>query len=293
LADEQYILKRFATRLLGLRWGFETTSRLRERNITMGPRILIKIGGQAFEGEEGFRDLARAIKSNPELEVIIVHGGGAEITQALIDANRKTVFIEGIRVTQAVDIRIIENVLSGTINKRVATRLRANGVPCRRMSGKTEHLFIVIPLIRGNRKFGYVGRIKRVNAGVVLSSLRDRQVPIVSPISADINGNSYNVNADSAAAALAASARCTDLLFLTDVAGVLVEEQTCLSLTVQEAKTLIADGTIKAGMIAKMDSAFEALEKNVPRVHIIQWQGPGTLRDIIAGECTTGTIIHK
>jgi acetylglutamate kinase len=259
----------------------------------MGPRILLKIGGQAFEGEEGFKDLALAIKSNPDLEVIIVHGGGAEITQVLKDANREPVFIDGIRVTQAEDIRTIENVLSGTINKRIATRLSANGVPCKRMSGKTEHLFIVEPLIRGNREFGYVGRIKRVNAGVVLSTLKDRQVPIVSPISADVNGNSYNVNADSAAAALAASARCTDLVFLTDVPGVLVEEQTCLLLTVQKAKTLIADGTIKTGMIAKLESAFEALEKNVPRVHIIQWQGPGTLRDIIAGECTTGTTIRK
>jgi acetylglutamate kinase len=253
----------------------------------MGPRILIKIGGQAFEGEKGFKDLA------PDLEVIIVHGGGTEITQALKDANRETVFIDGIRVTQAEDIKIVENVLSGTINNRIATGLSSNGVPCRQMSGKTEHLFIVEPLIRGNREFGYVGRIKRVNAGVVLSTLKDRQVPIVSPISADINGNSYNVNADSAAAALAASARCTDLVFLTDVPGVLVEEQTCLLLTVQEAKTLITDGTIKAGMIAKLESAFEALEKNVPRVHIIRWQGPGTLGDIIAGECTTGTTIHK
>ncbi len=259
----------------------------------MGPRILLKIGGQAFEGEEGFKDLALVIKSNPDLEVIIVHGGGAEITQALEDANRETVFIDGIRVTRAEDIRIVENVLSGTINKRIATRLSANGVPCKRMSGKTEHLFIVEPLIRENREFGYVGRIKRVNGDVVLSTLKDRQVPIVSPISADVNGNNYNVNADSAAAALAASARCTDLVFLTDVPGVLVGEQTRLSLTVQKAKTLIADGTIKAGMIAKLESAFETLEKNVPCVHIIQWQGPGTLRDIIAGECTTGTTIHK
>ena len=259
----------------------------------MGPRILIKIGGQAFEGEEGFKDLARAIKSNPDLEVIIVHGGGAEITQALKDANRETVFIDGIRVTQAEDIKIVERVLSGTVNKRIAARLKANGVSCRRISGKSEHLFMIEPLIRGKREFGYVGRIKRVNAGVVLSTLKDRQVPIVSPISADINGNSYNVNADSAAAALAASSRCTDLVFLTDVPGVLVEEHTRPLLTVRKAKSLIANGTIKAGMIAKLESAFEALEKNVPRVHIVQWQGPGTLRDIIAGQCKSGTTIHK
>jgi acetylglutamate kinase len=259
----------------------------------VGTRILIKIGGQAFAGDKGFEDLARAIKSNSNLEVIIVHGGGPEITKALKDANRETVFIDGIRVTRAEDIRIVEKVLSGIINKRIANLLIAYGVACRRLSGKTERLFMAEPLTRGNREYGFVGQIKAVNAGVIENALKDNQVPVVSPISADINGYSYNVNADSAAAALAASARCTDLVFLTDVPGVLVEEQTLLSVTVEDAKTLIADGTITAGMIAKLESAFEALEKNVPRVHIVQWRGSETLRDIIAGKCTAGTTIHR
>ena len=259
----------------------------------MGSRILIKIGGQAFEGDKGFEDLARAIKSNVKSKVIIVHGGGPQITQALKDANRITEFIDGIRVTRAEDIKIVEKVLSGIINKRIADRLSAYGVACRRLSGKTERLFLVEPLTRGNREYGFVGKIKAVNAGVINNALNDNQVPVVSPISVDINGDSYNVNADSAAAALAASARCSDLVFLTDVPGVLVEEQTLLSVTVENAKTLIEDGTITAGMIAKLESAFEALEKNVPRVHIVQWQGSETLRDIIAGKCTAGTTIHK
>ncbi len=261
--------------------------------MTVGYRILIKIGGRAFEGEQGFKDLAQAMKSIPDLEVIIVHGGGAEITKALKDANRETVFIDGIRVTQAEDIKIVEKVLSGAINKRIATRLGEHGIACKRMSGKTEDLFIVEPLIRGNRQLGFVGRIKQVNAGIIRNTLKAGQVPIVSPISADGKGNSFNVNADSAAAALSVSARCTDLVFLTDVPGVLVEGQTRISLTVRAAKARIADGTIKAGMIAKLESAFEALEKNVPRVHIVQWQGAGTLGDIISGMCKTGTTIHK
>ena len=258
----------------------------------MGSRILIKIGGQAFEGDKGFEDLAEAIRSNPDFEVIIVHGGGPEITRALKDANRQTEFIDGIRVTQAEDIRIVEKVLSGTINKRIAKRLSAYGIACKRMSGKTDRLFMVEPLRRGNREYGFVGQIKAVNAGVVHSALNDNQVPIVSPISADINGNSYNVNADSAAAALAASARCTDLVFLTDVPGVLVKEQTVPSVSVEKAKSLIDNGTIKAGMIAKLESAFEALGQKVPRVHIAQWQGPGTLRDITEGTFIAGTTIH-
>ena len=97
----------------------------------MKPRVLIKIGGQAFEDEGGFKELATAIKYNPETEIIIVHGGGAEISQALKGANRETVFIDGTRVTQAEDIKIVENILSGTINQRIASWLTKNGVPCR------------------------------------------------------------------------------------------------------------------------------------------------------------------
>ena len=261
--------------------------------IKMKPRILIKIGGQAFEGQDGFKDLAAVIRSNQGLEVIIVHGGGAEISQALKDADRQTIFVDGIRVTQSDDIKIVENILSGKINQRIAAWLSANGVPCRRMSGKTEQLFIVAPLTRRGRDFGYVGKIKQVNAGVVLSTIKDGQVPIVSPISADENGKSYNVNADSAAAALAAGVQCTDLVFITDVPGVMVGDDVCRYLTIQAAKAFIAEGTIKGGMVAKMEAAFEALDKKVSRVHIIQWQGSETLQNIIEKKGKTGTIINN
>jgi acetylglutamate kinase len=104
----------------------------------MTARILIKIGGRAFEGEAGFRELAQAIRQNPEAEVIIVHGGGVEISQALKAAGRETVFVDGMRVTRAEDIKIVESVLSGTINERIAEWLSKNRVRCRRMSGTSE-----------------------------------------------------------------------------------------------------------------------------------------------------------
>jgi len=254
-------------------------------------RILIKIGGRAFEGEQGFKDLATAIKSIREVEIIIVHGGGAEISQALKDANRKTQFKNGIRVTRAGDIKIIESILSKTINQRIVSWLEKNGVSCSPMSGKTRQLFVVEPLTCQGHDFGYVGKIKQVNARVVLERLKAGKIPVVSPISANEKGESYNVNADSAAAALAAATRCTDLVFVTDVPGVLVENEIRPSLSVQKAQALIASGTIKGGMVAKMDSAFQALHHNVPRVHIIQWQGPQTLQKIIKGKPETGTTI--
>jgi acetylglutamate kinase len=257
----------------------------------MKSRILIKIGGRAFDGEQGFKELAMAIKSSLELELIIVHGGGAEISQALKDAKRETQFIDGIRVTRAEDIRIVEDVLSGTVNLRIASWLSGNGVECRRMSGKTADLFLVEPLTRGGLNWGYVGEIKQVNADVVQETISARRVPVISPISADKNGQSYNVNADSAAAALAGAVQCTDLVFITDVPGVLVNDQIRPSLTVQQLKALIADGTIADGMVAKMESACAALDKNVPRVHIIQWQGADTLQNLINLKSISGTII--
>ena len=199
----------------------------------MNSRILIKIGGRAFDGEDGFRALARAIRANPEAEVIIVHGGGAEISQALKAAGRETVFVDGMRVTQAEDVQIVESVLSGAINERIAGWLSQNGVACRRMSGKTQGLLVAEPLLtRGGQSMGFVGRIVRVNPAAALDALAAGEVPVVSPISGDTGGQSYNVNADSAAAALAAAAGCTDLVFVTDVPGVLVGGTMVPSLTV-------------------------------------------------------------
>ena len=258
----------------------------------MEHRILLKIGGRAFEDEQGFKELAAAIKSGHELEVIIVHGGGAEITQALKEAKRETEFIDGIRVTRAEDIRIVEDVLSGIVNLRIASWLGGNGVECRRMSGKTENLFMVESLTRGGLNWGYVGKIKQVNAAVVLENLEAKRVPVISPISGDDKGASYNINADSAAAALAAAADCTDLVFITDVPGVMVDGQIKPSLSVKEAQSLIAGGIIKGGMVAKMESAFEALDSNVPRVHIVQWQGADTLKNLVGRQSVSGTTIQ-
>ena len=258
----------------------------------MRSRILLKIGGRAFDGEQGFRELAGAIKSIRELDIIIVHGGGVEISQALKKADRGTQFIDGIRVTREADIKIVEDVLSGTINMRIASWLNGNGVECRRMSGKTENLFLVKPLSRGGLNWGYVGEIKQVNAGVVLKTLKAKRVPVVSPISTDETGVSYNVNADNAAAALSAAAACTDLVFITDVPGVMVDDEIRPTLSVKEAQTLIADGIIKGGMVAKMESAFDALNNHVPRVHIIGWQGAVTLQNIVSLQSISGTIIR-
>ena len=257
----------------------------------MTTRVLIKIGGRAFEGQEGFVSLAKAIKTTDHTQVIIVHGGGTEISQALKEAHRETVFVDGIRLTPAEDIEIVEDVLSGRINKRIADVLSENGISCRRLSGKTDHLITVKPLIRQGRTLGYVGEIQHVNPKPVFDSLESGQVPVVSPISADRDGNSYNVNADSAAAALAVAVQCSDLVYLSDVPGVCTQDTVLRSLTIRQARRLMSDGTITGGMVAKIESACDALNGRVNRVHITRWHGPDTLRNITRKD-PSGTTIH-
>jgi len=265
---------------------------LLERKI-MNQRLLIKIGGRAFEQENGFEELAQAIQSLPQIEFSILHGGGTEISQALNDHGRPTRFIDGIRVTQAEDMAIIEKVLSETVNQRIASWLSKHGLTCRRMSGKTDQLFLVEPLTGAGHDYGFVGRVKQVNGRVVIDAMQSGTVPVISPISGNAYHDSFNVNADSAAAALAAAINCTGLIFITDVPGVMDSESICQTLTKQEAREHIDSGVIQGGMVAKMNAAFEALAKGVSAAYIVKWEGVGTLSDLASGVCRSGTILKK
>jgi acetylglutamate kinase len=157
----------------------------------------------------------------------------------------------------------------------------------RRLSTSIGVLLLAAPLLSALA----AQTVARDTAGSTVAAIAN-SVPVVSPISGDADGQSYNVNADSAAAALAAAAGCTDLVFVTDVPGVMVAGEIQPRMSVDRARALIADGTITGGMVAKMESVFEALDGRVPRVHVIQWQGPGTLQRIVTGEKIPGTSIH-
>jgi acetylglutamate kinase len=118
-------------------------------------------------------------------------------------------------------------------------------------------------------------------------------VPVVSPVSIGEDGGTYNVNADSAAAALAIASECTDLLYFTDVTGVQIDGTLRPLLSIEEARRFIADGKIKGGMVAKLESAFEALSGKVPRVHILKWQGPETMWELVSGGPLERTTLHE
>ncbi len=253
----------------------------------------MKIGGRAFADRTGFDELAAAMRA-VDAEFVIVHGGGAEISQALQQANRETVFIDGVRVTQREDVDIVERVLSETVNARIAGALSACGVACRRMSGRTQGLLIAQKTLRNGVDIGFVGEIVEVNPGVVYDALAQRLTPVVSPISAGKDGATYNVNADAAAAALAVGAQCTDLVYFSDVPGVLDENEKIVpSLSAAAGAFLIKTGVITGGMVAKMESIFAAIDKGVERVHITRWQGRHTLESILTEKHIEKTTLYR
>ena len=258
----------------------------------MKNKLLIKLGGRAFETTAHFSELAAALKKMKQYEVIIVHGGGADITRALQNARRQAVFIDGLRMTTKEDMHIVETVLSRQVNTRIVTHLTEHGIACQQLSGRSQGLFMVKPLIRNGKNLGYVGEIERVNSAVVLNAIERGLTPVISPVSADESGISYNVNADTAAAALAIDLNCQDLIYFTDVPGISVENKHIASLSVDKAREYIASGAIHGGMVAKLESVFSALAAGVGRVHICQWQGENTLTGILGQQPKNGTTIH-
>jgi acetylglutamate kinase len=257
----------------------------------MKKTVLIKLGGKSLEGEEGYLSLGRAIKLVADANVVVVHGGGAEISQALKAANRQPVFIDGLRVTTPEDVTIVERVLSEDVNSRIAGYFQQSGLQVCRLSGKSRSLLIVEKWLRNGQDLGCVGQVVKVHPQAVLDALQQQRTPVISPISADVHGETYNVNADSAAAALAGSLQCSDLIYFTDVAGVQVNGKVAPVLTLTKARDLIEKGIIHGGMTAKLESAFAALAAGVGRVHISAWQGDATLRRILDGEYDFGTAV--
>lgn len=259
----------------------------------MKPKILIKIGGRAFADRDGFRELTQAMQS-VHADIALVHGGGSEISQALQEAGREFVFVDGVRATNAEDIEIVERVLSETINGRIAGYLSEFGVNCTRLSGKSDSLLIAHKLLRNGKDIGHVGEVVDVNPEVIWRAWEHGSVPVVSPISANEQGVTFNVNADTAAAALAVGAQCTDLVYFSDVPGVLQDGDSVVpSMSIDAGKFLIQTGIISGGMVAKMESIFHAIEHGVQRVHITQWQGTDTLHHLLDGNDIVKTTIHK
>jgi len=236
--------------------------------------IVVKYGGSAMVDE----DLKRQVIQDVTLlklvgfKPIIVHGGGKEISKWVEKAGKEPVFVNGLRKTDAETMEIAEMVL-GRVNKSLVSMVEELGVNAIGISGKDGGLLKVEKKYSNGEDIGFVGEITEVNPKILYDLLEKDFLPIVCPIGLDANFDTYNINADDAACAIARAVEAEKLAFLTDIEGVYKDpsdKSTLISeLPIAEARELISDGYIGGGMLPKLNNCIDAIENGVSRVHIL------------------------
>ena len=242
-----------------------------------GKTIVIKYGGNAMKNA----DLTHKILEDVTLlkyvgiNPILVHGGGPEINAMLKRVNVESSFHNGLRITDAATMEIVQMVLAGKLNKNIVSDIGRLGGKAIGLCGKDAQLIKVKkkPPLADGVDLGFVGDIVSINTKLLDTLCKDEYIPVISSVGTDENGESYNINADTAASAIATALKAEKLIFLTDIDGVRADAEDPSSLfpilTIDQAKELIADGTISGGMIPKVTSCTDAVENGVRRVHIL------------------------
>jgi acetylglutamate kinase len=265
--------------------------------------IVVKYGGHAMEGgvpQEFAQDVV--LMKQTGINPVVVHGGGPQIGAMLKKLNIASSFIDGLRVTDAAAMEVVEMVLSGTINKQIVSGINAAGGRAVGVSGKDGNMVVARKLERSrldpatNERIvidlGFVGEPERVDAEVLRMILNSDLIPVVAPIGVGPKGETYNINADTVAGAVAGAIEAARLVLLTDVEGVLDRDGKLISrLTVADARALIADGTIGGGMMPKIETAIDAVEHGVNAAVILDGRIPHVLLLELFTEHGAGTLI--
>lgn len=261
-----------------------------------GKIVVVKYGGNAMVNEELKDSVMRDIvlMSLVGIRVVLVHGGGPEITALLNKMGKETEFVNGLRVTDEETAQVVQMVLAGKINKNLVNLLQIRGGKAMGLSGVDGHM---IEAHQKDERLGFVGEISHVDVQPILDVLEKGYIPVVSTVGCDKSGNVYNVNADTAAARIAGELRAESLISMTDISGILKdpsEPSTLISeITAAQAEQLIADGTVSGGMIPKVQCCVNALNWGVQKVFIID----GTVSHAILMETLTdegiGTMFIK
>ncbi len=263
-----------------------------------GITVVVKYGGSALINETIkttiMKDIAlmKIVGFNP----IIVHGGGPEINSMLNRLDIKSNFINGLRVTTEETMEVVEMVLAGKLNKLITTELCLQGVNAVGISGKDNMMLKVEKLEPNGDDIGLVGEVKDVDISLISSLIENDFVPVISPIGCDSKGNSYNVNADYAAVAIAGALNAEKLVFLTDVEGVRLDSEDKKSvmsvITTDKISNMIKDGTISGGMIPKVECCVAGVKAGVKNVHIIDGRVPHCLILEIFTKEGIGTLVE-
>lgn len=263
-----------------------------------GKIVVVKYGGNAMINEDLKKQVMEDIVllSLVGVKVVLVHGGGPEISEMMDLVGKKPEFIDGLRVTDKETVDIVQMVLAGKVNKTLVNLLEMKGGKAMGISGMDGRL--IEAKIR-DPKLGYVGTITNVNIEPVIDLLENNYIPVISTLGCDKEGNIYNINGDTAAAFIAGALGAERLIMMTDIAGILRDKDdpsTLISnVTLKEAELLFDEGIISGGMIPKVNCCIDAIHKGVKKVIIMDGRVPHSiLMEILtnegAGTMVTGDI---
>ena len=259
-----------------------------------GKVIVVKYGGNAMVDEHLKQQVMRDIVLLwlIGVKVVLVHGGGPEISGMMSRLGKEVAFVDGLRVTDKETADIVQMVLAGKVNKTLVTLLEKHGGYAMGISGMDGHLIEAAPK---DKRLGYVGEVVAVNAQPIQDLLEKGYIPVVSTLGIDRDGNTYNINGDTAAAFIAGALGAERLIMMTDIAGVLRDKNDPSTLipdiTVAEAAALKEEGIISGGMIPKVECCVEAIQRGVKKVIIMDGRVPhAILMEILTNE-GAGTMI--
>lgn len=261
----------------------------------VGKTIIIKYGGHAMKDLALRRSFATDVVLLKHIGVrpVIVHGGGPQIASMLDRLGKKSEFVGGLRVTDDETMEVVEMVLGGTVNREIVELIQQAGASAVGLTGSDGALLRVREKLVDGKSLGRVGEVVSVDPTVIEAVAESGFVPVVAPIGADKDGLTYNVNADEAAGAIAGKLRAEKLILLTDVDGVLDPQGERLStLSVEEVRKHIDEGTIKGGMIPKVRCCIDALTRGVSRTHIVDGRVlHAVLLEIFTDDAGVGTLL--
>lgn len=259
-----------------------------------GKVVVVKYGGNAMINEQ----LKMQVMEDIVLlwligvKIVLVHGGGPEISELMEKLGKKAVFVDGLRVTDKETVDIVQMVLSGKVNKTLVNLIATKGGKAMGISGMDGRL---IESVMKDARLGYVGKIVNINTAPVTDLLEKGYIPVISTVGCDREGNAYNVNGDTAAAYIAGALGAERLIMMTDIAGILKDKDDPATLipeiTVSEAARLQEEGVISGGMIPKVECCVEAIHKGVNKVIIMDGRVPHSILMEILTDEGAGTMV--
>ena len=261
-----------------------------------GKIVVIKYGGNAMQTEQLKQQVMEdiALLWLIGVKVVLVHGGGPEISQMMKKLGKEAVFVDGLRVTDEETVDIVQMVLAGKVNKTLVNLIQTKGGHAVGLSGVDG---CIIEAKMKNSKLGYVGEITKIRTQPITDLLEKGYIPVISTIASDRQGNTYNINGDTAAAHIAGALGAERMILMTDIAGILENKDDPSTLipqiTVSEAKKLYDSGIISGGMIPKVDCCIEALTHGVKNVVIMDGRTPHSILMELLTDEGAGTMVTK